>query len=410
MSERFDADASQIAGLAESFDEIGADSRRIADFVGKNGPPSADFSGAIISSLLTPFVVLSDATTTRMADIAKQNVETGVELNKAAWMYHDQETKNYDALNAHTRYVGDGTVEYGSYAEMPGITAAYDSPVSFPKPEEVKLDDPVANKEDVGAIVTEAAGWLGEVNESIKNVTRIAGKEWNPLEYVLSPISGNWSELKRIGETYKIAGNAFEASARNIDDGLNRVGEYWDGKAALAFDDYARLQSTAMKWEGPVGRILALALEMVADKIRDAVRTAVEKLADLLEAEVSLDGVFGKLKFLVKKVPVIGTSAQIASIAHTIYKVADLVMTLVREIEELTNRLKEYLEFLSDPALKAKEKLDERLSPITSRVDDATRRTAIAKDMVEVGQADKTLNRPKHGYEVGQGTQPWEDA
>ncbi|MEV0945342.1 hypothetical protein [Rhodococcus sp. NPDC049939] len=408
--ELFYAEPNQIAGLAKLFDDIGTDSQRISDFVGKNGPPSADFSGAIINSLLTPFRELSDFTIRRMDDIAKQNVDTGVELNKIAWMYHDQEKRNYEALNAHTQYIGDEYVVYGPTVEMPGITETYGAVADYPRLEEVNLDDPVANKEDVGAIVTEAAGWLGEFNESIKNVTRIAGREWDPLEHVLSPISGNWSELKRIGGAYKIAGEAFEASGKNIDAGLSRVDEYWDGKAAWAFADYARLQIAAMKWEGPVGRTLSLGLEIVADTIRDSVKTAVEKLAELLEAEVSFDGIAGKLKFLVKKVPVIGTSVQVASIAHTIYTVADLVMTLVGEIEELTSRLKEYLEFLSDPAGKAIEKLEEKLSPITSRVEDATRKMAIGEDLVAVAQIDDTLNRPKQSFEVGEGTQPWEDA
>lgn len=408
--EQFNAEPGQIAGLSNAFAEIGVDTKAIADFVGKNGPPSSDFSGAIISSLLTPFVVVADATKARMADISTQNTFTAVELNKTAWMYDDQDRKNYDALNAQTFNIAGDTVTYGPLDEKVGYTAPYDGPVNYPKPEEVKLDDPVANREDVGAIVTEAASWLGDVNESIKNVTRIAGKEWNPLEYVLSPIKGNWNELRRIGESYKIAGIAFEASAKNLDDSLNRVGGYWNGRAAQAFDEYARRQSVAMKWEGPVGRMICLALEMVADKIRDAVRTAVRKLAEMLESEVSFEGVFDKLKFLVKKVPVLGTSVQVASIAHTIYTVADLVMTLVREIEEMTNRLKEFLEFLTDPAGKANEKLEEKLSPITNRVEDATRRAAITKDISEIAQINNTLNRPKEGYEVGHGAQPWEDA
>lgn len=408
MIEEFRARPSQIAGLGNAVSEIGRDNKRTADFVSANGPPRDSFSGEIIGTLLTPLTEFADATKSRMTEMADVNIWTSVELNKAAWVYHDREAKNYAALNAHTVHLGGDDYWSDPTAELHGITEGYGGAVAYPKPAEINLDPPAANKEDVAALISEASGWLGDVNEAVKNTTRMAGAEFDPLGTVLSPISGNWSELNRIGETHKIAGNAFEASAKNMDDGLSRVAEYWDGKAALAFDEFARKQSEGMAWEGPVGRTVALGLSVAADQIREGIKTVVAKLAEMLEAQVSIDGVWDTVKFWVKKVPVVGTTAQMAALGRIIWKVADLVLKLVDEIRELVNSVKEFLSVLTNPIGKAHTKLDEKLSPVTSKIDNVTRRAAIADDIGEISNF-ATAVRPEEAYELGSGKGPWAD-
>ncbi|MFD4367755.1 hypothetical protein [Rhodococcus sp. NPDC058521] len=403
--EQFRAEPEYVAGLGVAFAEIGKDSQSIADFVGKNGPPGEFFSGPIISTLLEPFTSAAERTKARMSDIARVNTQTSLELNKAAWMYDDQEAKNFAALNEHTKQLGGRSSTYNSDVEVEGTTAAYDVVTAFPKVEQINLDEPSANREDLAALISEASGWLGDVNEAIKSTTRMAGVEWDALGTVLKPITGNWTELNRIGEAYKIAGNAFEASAKNLDDGVNRVGQHWDGKAALAFEDHARKQSEAMRWEGPVGRTIALGLGVVAEEIREAIKTVIRKLEELLESQVSLDGIAGKIKFLVRKVPAI----QAATLGKIIWDVGDMILDLVDEIRVMVDSVKEFLSTIADPVGKAHEKLDEKLSPITSRIDDATRRAAVAMDIKNVSDFGSTLDRPKDGYDVGSGKDPWAD-
>ncbi|WP_191093760.1 hypothetical protein [Nocardia colli] len=43
-------------------------------------------------------------------------------------------------------------------------------------------------------------------------------------------------------------------------------------------------------------------------------------------------------------------------------------------------------------------------------IDDATKKAVIAKDVAEIAQLNHTLDRPKTDYEVGSGTQPWDNA
>ncbi|WP_068275450.1 hypothetical protein [Aldersonia kunmingensis] len=279
--EEFNAAPGEIAGLGVLVSSLGEDSGKIADFIDQNGPPSGDFSDAIISDLVEPLRTAAETTCGRMRDIGVASTSTGIELNKAAWMYHDQEQKNYAALNAVTHDVPSAApVEYGADIERPGQTDAYGNVATYSKPETFKLDPPSANKEDVADLVTEVAGWLGDVNETIKSITRTIGTEVNPLDMVLSPITGNWNELKRIGESYKVAGNAMEATGKNLDASVSRVGEYWDGKAAIAFEEnWARRQIAAMKWEGPVGRIVNDGLTVVANEIREGIKNGARKVA-----------------------------------------------------------------------------------------------------------------------------------
>ncbi|WP_040789018.1 hypothetical protein [Nocardia paucivorans] len=105
---------------------------------------------------------------------------------------------------------------------------------------------------------------VGDVNEAVKNVTRMAGSEVNMLETLLAPITANWNELRRIGESYKLAGNSMESCGGNLEEVVRRVGPHWDGKAALAFEGWAQSQIAAMKWEGPVGRVISDLLPTVS--------------------------------------------------------------------------------------------------------------------------------------------------
>ncbi|MCX5042095.1 hypothetical protein OG921_02665 [Aldersonia sp. NBC_00410] len=411
MVEQFRALPSQIAGLSTLVTSLGEDSAKVAGFIDQNGPPSGDFSGPIISDLLEPLRTCATVTGGRMRDIGVANTSSGIELNKAAWMYDDQENKNYAALNAVTHDVPSASpVDYGPDTERPGQTDTYDDVTTYNKVETFKLDAPSANKEDVADLVTEVAGWLGDVNETIKSITRTIGAEVNPLDMVVSPLTGNWNELKRIGESYKVAGNAMEATGKNLEAGVKQVGEYWDGKAAIAFEEnWARRQIAAMKWEGPVGRIVNDGLTVVANEIREGIKTAVLKLKDMLEDYVDIKTAKGILKNVLKKVPVLGWTLEIADLARKIATVVDSVQEIVRKVEELKNQLQEFLRVVTDPAHAAIDKMNQKLEPITTRIDDGARKVAIANDIASATEINSTLDRPREGYEVGTEHQPWED-
>ncbi|MGW1739269.1 hypothetical protein ACWCPQ_10710 [Nocardia sp. NPDC001965] len=412
MAETLVAESAQIAGLGNALDAIGGDAKAIADFVGTHCTVSPEgLGGAILEPLTMPFAHAAGVFRTRMAGIGNTTANSGDELNRTAWMYHDQDKKTYEALNAATTNLITGQgVSLDADRENAGLVTDYPDPVAYPKPNEIKLDPPSAAPPELADLIAETTGVVGDVNEAVKNVTRMAGSEVNILEMVVSRITANWNELRRIGETYKVAGNAMESSAANLEDAVRRVGPHWDGRAAIAFETWAGSQVAAMKWEGPVGRVISDLLTLVADKIRDGVRRACEKLRDFVVSFVDFRSTKQVFKAIVKKIPGIGTALEIADMARKIWNIVDLVNTIINEIEDVRNRTKEFLEWLGNPVGKGKDWVTQKLEPITSRVDDAARRTALVNDVAKIARAEDTLNRPKEAYEVGSGGAPWEDA
>ncbi len=407
MGEKLKTAPHEIAGLAVLVNDIHESTLKTVDFVRQHGTPSGDLSGDVLKGLAAPLNAFRDMTADRMSSMAWTNLGTSEELNRAAWMYHDQEAKNYAALNQVTRSTQHDLSVADVDVEKQGLsTESYASPAPYKAPEEIKLDPPSSIKEDVGQIISEAAGWLGDVNDAIKHATKGA---WSPLDEALQPIAGNWNELKRIGETYKIAGFAFENSAKNLTAGARQVDDHWDGKAALAFQDYAGKQVKAMAWEGPVGRTVNTALEMIADEIKKAAIEIVNKLAEMLEKQVSFDDALDFLKFAVKKIPVVGWTAQAAAIVDIVLKTKDLVMKLVNEIQEAARSLQTFLEFVSDPISKGQERLNDKLSPITDKLATVQQQASVADDLRLIADTSGPRNKPPQ-FEIGEGRQPWEDA
>ncbi|MGV9675352.1 hypothetical protein ACWDSJ_08735 [Nocardia sp. NPDC003482] len=417
MGEKFDADASEIAGLGVLVADIGADATKAAEFIGHEGMPAEWLHGPIIDGLVEYIRGAAEGTKSRMSELARTTSATGTELNKVAWMYVDQEKKNYDALNQHTFLGPEGpgvTHTSDPRVESPGATEGFTSPQHYAKPEDFKLDKPAANREDTIALIAEVAPVLGDLNETIKSVTRTAGNEIDPLGKCLEPIPGNWSEVRRIGEAYKGAGNGMEACGKNLEAGLKRVDPTWNGKAALSFNDWANHQIAAMKWEGPVGRVISDGLGVVADEIRDAVKSVLQKLWSILESQIDFTSVKGIFKTIGKKIPIVGQAYEIIDLGRKLVNIITTAVDLVQKIQTLVDKVKKLLEFIKNPIAKlkdnAQQKLNEVVAPITDRVQDATRKAAIAADVAQIAQVDSMRDRPTQGYDVGSGTNPWDNA
>ncbi|MGW4368984.1 hypothetical protein ACWEKT_25390 [Nocardia takedensis] len=414
MGEVFLADAAEVAGLGKIVGEIGTDSASAATFIGKHGMPAEWLDGPIISDLLSPVRAAATATQQRMSSIGATTTAGGTDLNKAAWMYHDKDRHTYEQLNKHTfsgPVAADSPVP--TDVENVGTTEDYIAPAGYTKAKEFKLEEPTANKEDTIALIYEIAPELGKVNETIKSITRIAGNEIDPLGKCLEPIPGNWSEVRRIGESYKAAGNGMEACGDNLEAAVKRVDQHWNGKAAVAFNDWATKQIAAMKWEGPVGRIISDCLGVVADEIRTAVKTILTKLWDILNDQIDLSSVKGVFKTIFKSIPIVKT-VELVNLGRKIYNIATTAIDLVTKIQQLVDQVKRLLEYVKDPVgqLKqnAQQKLEEVISPFTDKLEKASRATAVATDVAKIAQVDDTLNRPDQGYDVGAGTTPWDDA
>ncbi|MFD3462947.1 hypothetical protein ACFWVM_24810 [Nocardia fluminea] len=408
MSETFKAVPSEIGGLGVLVKEIGEDCTAASKFIAQHGPAADWLSGPIIDELLSHIAGAATATSQRMGDIGIITGESASELKSAAWMYHNQDQQTYEALNKHKINLATReSVPMSIDTESAGYTLEYEGSASYPKAEKVDLAAPAANKEDTAALISDVFPVLGNVNESIKSITRMAGSEMDVMGKALEPIPGNWNEVRRIGEAYKIAGNAMEASGKNLDAGLSKVDPHWDGKARQSFGDWSVAQAAAMKWEGPVGRIICDILGVVADKIREAVKWVLEKIWELLESRIKITSVEGLIKFVANKIPVVGTANEIREIGTRLYEIIKGTVNMVLEIVNLRDQVIHLLEVIKDPAAAGKAKVTEVLE---QKIQPHLKRAAVATDTAKIADLNSTLNRPKNDFEAGSGKDPWADA
>ncbi|MFI6432210.1 hypothetical protein [Rhodococcus oryzae] len=403
MGEVFEADAKEVAGLAVLANDVADKAGEAARFTQDNAAPGGNFGEGLMQTLFSPLEAAADAASSRFDGHTAMCRGIGTELNRAAWMYRDQEQKNYEALNA--QIPACLLDEYGSDVAAPGFAEDYPDPARYVAPEDIKLEPPVTDAEDIRTLIADRAGWLGDVDDAIKAVTG-----WSALEETVKPIGGNWNELKRIGESHKVAGEAMENCGKNLEAGAKQVSDHWAGKAEEAFQDYAHRQVEAMTWEGPVGGVIKRLLEVAADEIKRITLEVVDNLADLLIKEVTIDDVISLLKFAVKKVPFVGTTIQGVVIVDIIMSVKDRVTVLVDSIRGIVDTVSGFLAAVVSPSGQLNELSEATLGPIAKKVDGTKKQAEFARDLASVADADGPLHKPTEPFSVGIGPDPWADA
>lgn len=409
MPEEFRAVPGEIAGMGNLLEDIGKDAWNAAAFVRKEGQPADWVSAEIIDGLLDYVRSFADFTHNRMLGIGTVSANSALSLRDSAWLYVDQDNRTYEALNRQKEnlLVPGQEVPVLSDREAVGATNAFEGAVAYPKPENPNLDPPAANKEELIGLISDVAPPLGAVNDSIKRLTKAAGKEYDPMGEALKPIPGNWTEIRRIGEVYKIAGQAMESCGKNLESGATRVDGYWDGQAALAFSDWARRQIAAMKWEGPTGRLISEGLGAVSDEIRAGIRWVLDALWKLLESQVTVDSATDLFKFMFKKIPAVGWTAQVLEIAVKVKEIISNVVNIVEKIRNLVESVKTFLEALRDPAAYMRDQANQKFEDLVKPFAQGVKAADILNDARLAADLSQTTNRPQAAWDVGTGQQPW---
>ncbi|MET4047219.1 MULTISPECIES: hypothetical protein [unclassified Rhodococcus (in: high G+C Gram-positive bacteria)] len=393
---------SEIAGLGRLADRIGHGTLASHRYIGEHAGLSGTIPGQILQRL-APFITnYQEYTRGRHVHLAANCRYIGNELQKAAWLYDDQDQKNYDALNAHTDLLPFPLTQPGT-SETPAVgnVGEYLSAAEYGSPDGIEYPAPNPAVDDIRETIDEAAGWLGEIDRTIFELSG-----WSPLNDATIPVTGNWNEIRRLGQAFEIAGNAMEAAASSLEAGVRRVDEYWDGLAAQSFSDYAGRQVAAMHWEGPCGRTVSAIAEAIAEKIRDAVRTVIAKIVELLEAEVDVGSGRGAIKVMAKKIPIFGTAWQIERIIEICWQAMDLTMDLVRKIEEVVDDFGRFLAAITDPTGQIGRSIEQHLTPLTDFLDKG--QTAV--DTGKTADITPVIFTPDERFSVGEGTAPWQDA
>ncbi|MGK8512790.1 hypothetical protein ACRS5S_33905 [Nocardia asiatica] len=407
LTEVFEAAPAEIAGMSTLMGAIGTDLRNASAYVNTHASPSDKPMGQIISEIVPACGELVDFTVQRFAEFASITTVSGTNLNRAAWMYHEQDQKNYEALNRATLEYPT-TAPTGANAPEQGVTAAYANPVVYTAPTMISLGPPDTIEEDLVRKIEEKSGWLGDFNQGIRQATN---NEWSPLNQLFEPLSGNWNELKRIGATYRIAGAALEDSSKNLSWGVNKLSAHWDGKAAISFEDHSRNLSAALEWWGPVGRTVDFVMTTLVQQVTDACLAIANKLKEMLEAEVDISDGKSVVKVALKKVPVVGTAYQVASLANIVLSVWNTIKPLLEKIKNLVTSAKNLLSSITgsksgEPGKFAR--LNETLSPLTQTAVNAQQAGIVSSDVARIAAGAETQQTaPQQGYDVG--ANPWEN-
>ncbi|OZC68294.1 hypothetical protein CH251_20460 [Rhodococcus sp. 06-462-5] len=402
MTEPLYANSSEIAGLGNLLDRISVETLASRRYLLDNAGLSENVVGQILQRLQPYLARFQEMTRSRQVHLSANCGEIGAELNKAAWLYADQDQRNYDLLNAHTSGPLIPGFDRGSSDRAAvGHVDEFDGAADYGRPH--GIDYPPTNPavDDLREVVNEAAGWLGEIDRTIFELSG-----WSPLNEATIPITGNWNEIRRIGQAYQIAGDAMEAAAESFSAGVRRVDNYWNGAAAQAFADYADRQLAAMRWEGPAGRTISAVCAVISDQLREAASAVVRKIVELLESEVEVDNARGALKVVIKKVPVVGTAWQVESIIEICWTAMDLTKELIAQIEQVVDDFGAFLDAIGDPEGQVGKKIDDTLRPLNDFLD-------YGKQAVEAGKtADirPVLETPDEDFSVGTGDEPWRDA
>ncbi|MDV6260898.1 WXG100 family type VII secretion target [Rhodococcoides yunnanense] len=400
--ETFEGDPSEIAGLGNLLDRIGVDTLASHRYLVDNADLSENVVGQILQRLQPYLAGFQEMTRTRQVHLSANCGEMGVELNKAAWLYADQDQRNYDLLNTHTTLPPLPGIDRGSSDHAAaGHVDEFDGAADYGHPH--GIDYPPTNPaiDDLRDVLGDASEWLGEIDRTIFELSG-----WSPLREATIPVTGNWNEIRRIGQAYQIAGDAMEAGAESFAAGVRRVDGYWNGAAAQAFTDYADRQLAAMRWEGPAGRTISAICAVISDQLREAALAVVRKIVELLESEVAVDNARGALKVMIKKVPVVGTAWQVESIIEICWTAMDLTKDLIVKIEKLVDDFGTFLDALGDPEGQVGKKIDDTVRPLNDFLD-------YGKQLVEAGKtADlrPVLDTPDENFSVGTGDEPWRDA
>ncbi|MDI9893368.1 hypothetical protein QM797_01410 [Rhodococcus sp. IEGM 1381] len=402
MTEPLIARSSEIAGLGNLLDRIGVDTLASHRYLIDNAGLSENVVGQILQRLQPYLAGFQEMTRTRQVHLSANCGEMGVELNKAAWLYADQDQRNYDLLNTHTTLPPLPGIDRGSSDHAAaGHVDEFDGAADYGHPH--GIDYPPTNPaiDDLRDVLADASEWLGEIDRTIFELSG-----WSPLREATIPVTGNWNEIRRIGQAYQIAGDAMEAGAESFAAGARRVDGYWNGAAARAFTDYADRQLAAIRWEGPAGRTISAICAAISDQLREAALAVVRKIVELLESEVAVDNARGALKVMLKKVPVVGTAWQLESIVEICWTAMDLTKELIVKIEKLVDDFGAFLDALGDPEGQVGKKIDDTLRPLNDFLD-------YGKQAVEAGKtADirPVLDTPDEDFSVGTGDEPWRDA
>lgn len=412
MGEKFFAKPEEIAGLGNYVSGGYGSFGQARDLLGK-AVAERGFEG-LLSSVSGPVNELAASTNQRWDTIDANLATMSTGLRKSAWLFERVDQQNAEALRRHSRSVARGPGETGPLIEVDPtdsgkkiVVDEYPGAVSFGAPTPVDVKEPPYREADVRDLIRDRIGWLADADAEVAKYTG-----WSPIKQALEPLIGNWEELRRIGEIYGKSGTALGTIGADVQRGSDRLNPLWNGKSAVAFEQYARNTSNYMEWEAALGRMLKEGLGKAATQFEQSVRQVVDSMVEMFGQFIDLGEKKGIVKVLAKAIPGANVVAWADTLINALKVIRDDVMPAVQTIEAAVNDLKAFIEFAQDPVGYVKQKgqaaIDAQLKPYEDQAKDIKRKAQIADDLGTIGSVFKLTDRESGSYRPSTGPDAWD--
>ncbi|WP_157571823.1 hypothetical protein [Nocardioides alkalitolerans] len=233
--------------------------------------PGGGYEG-LMSALVSPMGTLCDGITSRVGSRGELVGGLRDTLTVTAWDYNGTDASVYTEVTF-IPVAGPGVFE----------TAILDFPdaVAYDTGTDPALPVPAHEEADIQALLDEVGGSIKVVDWAVREVTG-----WSPVETIVDPLAGNWTELTRAATVLEQFGAGSEQVAANLTAPLARLSEHWQGGAATDFESYLIRLAAAIEIEGPIHRLVAYVLkeiagefEAVAEYMVTTLKSAVDKIA-----------------------------------------------------------------------------------------------------------------------------------
>jgi hypothetical protein len=269
MVEGFAVSEGDVAGFGVMTSEIHGQTLATLVHV-HEARPETGYDG-LMALMSAPLSGYCDLTVDRIADRSRLVGALQGELNLAAWRYHTTDESVYTEMVA-------------PRPPLPPIPVTrirpFPNPVHYDPGAEPALDPPDHKEPPIQGLIEEVGGSIRVIDWAVEKVWE------SPVEAIVEPLAGNWTELERAAEVLTQVGDGLERVAENLTAQLGRLSGAWRGGAANACEDHVTRLAGALEIEGPINRLVAVVLGKLAGEIEQAaqfmvstLRRAVDKIA-----------------------------------------------------------------------------------------------------------------------------------
>ena len=367
MTEGFAVREDHVAGFGVMTSEIHGQTLSTLVHV-HEARPETGYDG-LMSALVGPLDAYCDTTVDRIADRSRLVGAMQEELNLAAWRYHTTDESVYTEMVVQRPPLPP--------LQVPRIRA-FPHPVHYSAGAEPDLAVPGHDEPPIQGLIEDVGGSIRAIDWAVRQVWE------SPVEAIVEPLSGNWTELERAAEVLTQVGDALELVAANLTAQLGRLSEAWQGGAANACEDYVTRLGAALEIEGPINRLVGVVLETIAGEVEQAaefmvstLKRAVDKIATAIATGW---------------VPFVGWY-KVYDTVRTVINVFQDAKALVESINETIATVEAVIDAARDPVGFVTDQAEEVLAPYVEGA-------VIADDLTSL-DPDALTEAPDDPYSVG---------